>query len=80
MEIAVKRMRELRLGRRWSQRAIAERMDVSSQVYRNLEEGKLELGIQDIVKIAKIFDVTSDYLLGRVNNPRVYWSLKKSPP
>ena len=52
------------------QKDVAERLGVSPQVYYRYENGKSIPSVDLIMGIADIFGVTTDYLLGRSDEPR----------
>ncbi|MBQ3219483.1 MAG: helix-turn-helix transcriptional regulator [Clostridia bacterium] len=60
-----KRFRECRLGLGYTQAEIAEMMGVKQPVYQRFEKGIFECNYTQLVKLADIYDVTVDYLLGR---------------
>ena len=70
MTVTAMRIRELREKKGWSQRAMAERLDVYYPTYRKFEEGKAEPKIAQMKTLADIFDVTLDYLYGMVDEAR----------
>ncbi|HDR4903673.1 helix-turn-helix transcriptional regulator [Bacillus cereus] len=52
-----------------TQKELADKLDVSSQVISNWERDYTRPNYDDIGKLANVFKVTSDYLLGRVSSP-----------
>lgn len=54
---------ELRKEKGWSQEDFAERLDVSRQAISRWENGTALPDAQNILRISKLFNVTSDYLL-----------------
>lgn len=61
------RLRQLRKQHKISQDALAKQLFVSQQSIAKWEKGKITPNPETIVKIANIFDVSTDYLLGRIN-------------
>lgn len=47
----------------YTQEQIAEKMDVSIQMVSNLERGNKAIKIENLLKISKILDVSTDYIL-----------------
>lgn len=47
----------------FTQEQIAEKMDVSIQMVSNLERGNKSIKIENLIKISKILDVSTDYIL-----------------
>lgn len=62
-------VKELRLRENMTQAELAEKLNCNRQKIADWERGKTTPAADDIILLAKIFDVTSDYLLGLVNNP-----------
>jgi len=48
-----------------TQRQMAERLGIAQPSYIRYENGKAEPTLENLVKIADIFDVSIDFLLGR---------------
>ena len=57
-------MRELRTDKKLTQPQLAEALGVSKSMISMWETGINEPTASNIIKVAKYFDVTSDYLLG----------------
>ena len=64
------RIRWLRNRHNMTQADLAERLAMSDQQVFRWENGKSEPNLEALVKLAKIFDVTGDYLLGLSDDPR----------
>lgn len=63
------RIREQRKKMRYTQKELANKVSVSPQVISNWERGYTEPSAEDITKLAEVLDCTSDYLLGRSDQP-----------
>lgn len=61
------RLREIRIERGISQEEIAKAIGVSRSTYTNYELGNREPSLTILVKICDFFDVSADYLLGRID-------------
>lgn len=59
-----KQMRALRLARKMSQVELAEALNVTKQSVSNWENDNIQPSVEMVVKIAKVFSVSVDYLLG----------------
>lgn len=68
IEILAKRLKELRKENNYSQYEIAELMGIVQVTYSHYELGKRSISIQNLVKIAQIYNVSTDYLLGLSDN------------
>jgi transcriptional regulator with XRE-family HTH domain len=70
MEIAAKRMRQLREGMSLPQTKIGELFGVpQSSIYR-YEYGQSSPSFENMVRFADYFDVSLDYIFGRTDNPQ----------
>ncbi len=59
------RLKQLRLASRKSQERIARELNISRSCYTNYELGNREPEIATVVKMAEVFGVLTDHLLGR---------------
>lgn len=64
MIIFSNRLKELRQSSGMSQQQVAERLQIKQQSYARYENGTGEPNLQTVTEIARIFDVSCDYLLG----------------
>ncbi|RSK55507.1 helix-turn-helix domain-containing protein [Bacillus canaveralius] len=64
------RIREYRKRRKLTQKELATKVNVSSQVVSNWERGYTSPGTEDIARLTKVLEVTADYLLGRESQVR----------
>ena len=64
LEILSKRLKELRIKNNYSQYEIANLIGIAQVTYSNYELGRRSVSIQNLVKIAQIYNVSTDYLLG----------------
>ena len=62
-----KKIRDLRKQKRMSQTELAKSAGVSQTTVTAWETGKAEPSSSAVAKLADIFNVTTDYLLGRPN-------------
>jgi len=63
------RLKELRIEKKATQREIAEFLGITYQAYSNYEKGTREPSHETLLLLADYFNVTTDYLLGRVEKP-----------
>ena len=59
-----KRIKQLRIERGLSQVDLAEKLGVSKQSISNWENDNIQPSIEMLLKISRIFSVSTDYLLG----------------
>lgn len=65
------RISELRASHGWSQVELAKRLGVAKQTVSNWENENIQPSIEMLVRLAKLFNVTTDYMLGLENTPRL---------
>lgn len=65
------RIHELRISSGWSQVELARKMNITKQTVSNWENENIMPSIEMLVRMAKLFHVTTDYLLGLENTPRL---------
>lgn len=65
------RIQELRVAFGWSQVELAKRLGVAKQTVSNWENENIQPSIEMLVRLARQFNVTTDYLLGLENIPRI---------
>ena len=71
MIMEIKRIRDLREDNDKTQQQIAEVLNMHRSVYRRYENGERETPAWVIVKLAEYYHVSTDYLLGLSDDPRV---------
>ena len=57
------RLKELREENNVSQKEISEYLNIKQNTYSQYETGKRQLSIDTLIKLAKYYDVTTDYIL-----------------
>ena len=65
------RICELRTALGWSQVELAKRLGVAKQTVSNWENENIQPSIEMLVRLAKLFGVTADYMLGLESIPRL---------
>lgn len=65
------RLKKLRNEKKLSQQKMADFLGISRQGYGKYEDGKSEPDHKTLVKLAGYFDVTTDFLLGYTENPKL---------
>lgn len=70
----MERIRELRKSSGMSQKELAERLSVNQSAVSQWERGETRPGASAVQRLADIFGVTVDYIIGRTDNASVYHS------
>lgn len=65
MVIFQKTLLELRKLNNLTQKQVANKLGISQPSYIRYENGKAEPSLENLVKLADLFDVSIDYLCGR---------------
>lgn len=65
------RLKELRKEKKMTQKAMAELLDVTDRHYQAIEAGSVNIPSLTLKFLADYFNVSTDYLLGRTDNPEV---------
>ena len=69
MAVRYQRLRDLREDHDLSQQKLADQLGIYKTVYSNYELGKREIPFSLVVKLARLYDVSIDYIAGLTNNP-----------
>ena len=69
MTALVSRLDELKATRNLMQKQVAEGANIPLRTYRRYENGEREPSASTLSALADFFNVSTDYLLGRSNNP-----------
>ncbi|WP_152658490.1 helix-turn-helix domain-containing protein [Oceanobacillus sp. CFH 90083] len=63
------RIIQLRLQKNWTQKELAKRVHINVSVMNRIESGDRPIKDSELIAIADILKVTTDYLLGRAEAP-----------
>ncbi len=67
-------MKDLREDRDLRQSDMAKILELTNQqAYQRYEAGRVQMPITLLIKVAKYFEVSLDYLTGLTNDKRKYW-------
>ncbi len=66
------RMRNIREDRDLTQAQLGQVLNKSQQGYNHIEAGRAELKIDDLIKLCKFYNISSDYLIGLTDEMRPY--------
>ncbi|MGL5899018.1 MAG: helix-turn-helix domain-containing protein [Lactobacillaceae bacterium] len=67
-----KRLRDLRIENHYTQETLADKLGISYKTIGSWERGTREPPIKTIRQLSKLFNVTTDYLLGKSNKKHYY--------
>lgn len=71
-----KRLKELRIDNDYTQQQIAEYLKIRQEYYSKYELGKIEIPAHMIKELAKLYNVSSDYILELSDKEREKWNIK----
>lgn len=63
------RLTTLRKGKKWSLQYTADRLGIAKSTYAGYESGHRRPSLEAIKLMADLFDTSTDYILGRVDQP-----------
>lgn len=66
------RLRDLREDRDMNQTQIAKMLGMSQTGYSKYETGENDIPTSILIKLARFYNTSIDYLLGQTNNPQKY--------
>lgn len=70
------RIKNVREDHDLTQAQIGKLLDKSQQGYNHIETGRAELKIEDLIRLCKFYDLSADYLIGLVDEPKSYMALR----
>ena len=63
------RIRDLREDNDWNQEYVAEKIGITQTTYSKYELGKVNIPLDMMIKLADLYHVSMDYLVGRTDEP-----------
>ena len=73
-----RRLRDLQEDHDLKQKEVAQLLDIDQRVYSNYETGKQTLPVRYLLQLADYYGTSTDYILGRTDNPVPYEKRRKS--
>lgn len=67
------RLRDCREDKDLTQKEIAKIIDDTQQHYQQYEAGKVEIPLHIMIELARIYNVSLDYLAGLTNEKKKFW-------
>ena len=71
------RLKEIREDRNLKQKDLAKILKVSQAQYSRIETGENEITLDSLIRLAKFYNVSVDYILGMTNEKLLYPKNKK---
>ena len=68
MKIFTERIKDLRIENGYKQEEIAEKLNITTSAYGYYEQGRNEPSLKTVRKISDIYQVSTDYLFGKINS------------
>lgn len=66
------RLEDLRVDNDKTQQEIADLLHCKREVYRRYEKGIREIPVWALITLAEFYHTSTDYILGRTDNPKPY--------
>ena len=64
----ISRIRDLREDNDLKQKELAEYLTIDQSTYSDYENGRINVPIEQLIKIADYYNVSIDYIVGRTDN------------
>ena len=64
------RIRDIREDADMTQKQVADYLHCSQQVYSNYELGQRGIPVEVLIQLARLYQTTTDYLLGLTDEPK----------
>lgn len=71
------KIRDIREDKDLTQKQISQILDCTQQTYSRYETGEITIDIYNLIKLAKFYNTSVDYLLGLTNETKPYPRIKK---
>ncbi|MBE7036254.1 MAG: helix-turn-helix transcriptional regulator [Ruminococcaceae bacterium] len=72
-----RRLRDLREDNDLTQTQLVRILDMHKTTYTNYEQGKREIPFELVIKLAKFYNVSLDYIAELINEPRPLKNIKR---
>ena len=66
------RIRDLREDHDFNQTQLEKKLCISQATYSRYENGKLDLPTEILIRLARLYHTSTDYILGLTDNPEPY--------
>lgn len=71
-DLYFQRLKDLREDKDMKQSDVAEFLGIQQTVYSRYERGFQNIPIEHLLSLADFYGVSTDYIFGRTNNPKLY--------
>lgn len=70
------KIRDLREDNDYTQEYVSKYLETGLTTYRRWEIGEREIPVHKLIKLAELYNVSLDYLVGNQNNEKTRWKIK----
>lgn len=70
------RIKDIREDKDLTQKQVAEILNCTQQTYSRYETGEITIDINQLIKLAKYYNTSIDYLVGLTNEKKPYERIK----
>lgn len=71
------KIRDIREDRNYTQKQIAEELNIKQNTYSQIETEKNNIQIDQLIKLSEFYNTSTDYLLGLTNITKPYPRINK---
>ena len=68
----IRRIRDLREDHDYTRVLLDDHLHITQAAYSNYETGERAVPLEILIKLARFYNVSVDYLLGETDNPKRY--------
>lgn len=72
VEIVAERLKALKIASNMTQKQVAEKLNIASSTYSKYELGEHTPGLEMLLKISQLYDISIEYLAGYSDQEVVY--------
>ena len=63
----LERILELRMNNGYTKHQVAQNIGISAEIYSEYEKGRINLPLEILIRLTRLYNTTSDYILGLKN-------------
>lgn len=71
IKLKITRIRDLREDKDLKQKELSKYLSIDQSTYSDYENGRINVPIEQLIKIADYYNVSLDYIVGRTNNTEI---------